>query len=151
RSVEMRVWGSFCLALAGTGLFLFGVGAFPGCGGSSNTGLEEPPDGSMVSTAGGNGAAGSSATNPGATPGRSDKDCRNQAGLCDTMQGICVECLADSDCGANEQCAANVCRQKCMSDKDCTAAGLLCDARAGHCVECLAASDCSRGQSCVNQ
>ncbi len=37
----------------------------------------------------------------------------NNNGVCDTSTGNCVECLQDSDCGTDQECFNNTCRDLC--------------------------------------
>jgi hypothetical protein len=72
-----------------------------------------------------------------------DPECTSNAqcdsGLCDAEQGICVECLADSDCGTDSTCgvafcAAGSCKQKAIND------GFDCDD----------GDECTAGEACLS-
>jgi len=87
----------------------------------------------------------------GPLPCDSSKDCPD--GVCDKVQGFCVDCLEDADCDEGWVCNdANVCEYlvPCVSDKECKELGKVCDKDAGHCVECVADEDCADDHFCIN-
>lgn len=72
-------------------------------------------------------------------------------GVCDSTTGLCVDCLASTDCPDGFVCNdfTNRCvlpLSGCTTDDEC--GGLRCDAGKGACVECLADPDCGPGLVC---
>jgi hypothetical protein len=71
------------------------------------------------------------------------QDCTNQAPICDTISGACVQCAANKDCPSQrplcntqtQQCVA------CITNQDCGASSPKCTAR-GQCVQCTSNLDC---------
>ncbi len=83
----------------------------------------------------------------------SSKDCPGDL-ICFKSEGVCVECVADADCGENQKCQADhTCIDvvPCESDKDCKLQDMVCDKEAGICVECLLPADCPEGWLCLQQ
>jgi MYXO-CTERM domain-containing protein len=74
-----------------------------------------------------------------------DADCGGMTPLCDTMSNTCVACLAEGDCGDENDCTGDVCTDGACSNPSLDAgtmcAGGVCDGMA-MCVECLADADC---------
>jgi hypothetical protein len=68
---------------------------------------------------------------------------------CDLIAGICVECTADADCGANAECVNQACEFACTSDAAC-GAGEFCNLATGGCQprECTSDVDCRGGFRC---
>jgi hypothetical protein len=69
---------------------------------------------------------------------------------CDAT-GICVECLAASDCGAElPACdlSGNRCAECVVGGDTCPAARSVCDPAVLRCVECNADADCATGLVC---
>lgn len=66
---------------------------------------------------------------------------------CDPRIGLCVECVADEDCGG----ASAVCETtsgtcvECNADLDCAASGGLCLREEHRCVQCRVDADCLVG------
>jgi Cys-rich repeat protein len=75
--------------------------------------------------------------------------CGGPTPVCDTTanggEGVCVGCLIDGDCGADEVCdtATDTC-VGCVDDGDCDA-GEVCDAATDTCVGCVDDGDCDGG------
>jgi len=69
--------------------------------------------------------------------------------LCETVSGLCVECLNGTDCLAGYDCTANVCVAglECESSKDCEL-GDVCNKELGVCVECVEDIDCGENGLC---
>jgi hypothetical protein len=81
----------------------------------------------------------------------SDKQCSDLGYVCDQQAGICVLCLADTDCTGEQKCLAQTCVDPpgtCGTSKDCPT-GQLCDKTQSVCVGCLADNDCSPLQYCL--
>ncbi len=111
-----------------------------GCGGSCGDCLDgwECQDGKCIELA---------------TPCNSSKDCDLDE-VCDKEKGICVECIVDDDCGADQMCTALgecVPAIPCESDKTCKDLGLVCNKEKGVCVECLTDPDCPDEKFCLEQ
>ena len=74
------------------------------------------------------------------------------SGTCNTVSGLCVECLRNDDCGPDRVCntftglcgAASV---GCVDDVDCDV-GSHCDTLKGACVGCLSDEHCGFGATC---
>lgn len=66
------------------------------------------------------------------------------------VQGVCVQCRGDGDCGAGQECRNGQCYAKpeCRSNAECPA-GMLC--KGEKCVpECMSEADCPPGLACQN-
>jgi hypothetical protein len=112
-------------------------------------------------TAGGTTAGGATAGGTTGNPGTGCNLSNDCAGglVCDHSLGVCVECRASSDCGANQVCQNHQCQTAttCQSDLQCRGLSMVCDAKAGRCVECNSAADCPlntmtttmSGQACL--
>ncbi|HEU5074034.1 MAG TPA: hypothetical protein VFU02_07670 [Polyangiaceae bacterium] len=125
-----------------------------GTGGSdtSSGGNSTTASGGSSSTSGGNAGEGGS----GGTPEiecTEDADCENADMVCDPLTEVCVGCLFDSDCGADERCERTTCVESvaCTSSTDCegVAGAEACDTIAGHCVECVSSGDCPSTADCI--
>ena len=84
-------------------------------------------------------------------PCDSDKDCVDSDGVCDKAASVCVDCLTNADCAADQTCKAHKCKGpalKCASSKTCAPLGQLCDKTAGLCVDCVGPEDCDTGKVC---
>ena len=82
-------------------------------------------------------------------PCESSRECTAGGLVCDTVAGVCVECLAEVDClGENEVCIARTCRPavECDSSRQCP--GQVCDTARRLCVDCVTAVDCSETERC---
>lgn len=66
--------------------------------------------------------------------------------ICNTASGLCVACLANTDCSSGKKCNASHTCVSCLANTDC-ASGEKCNS-AGACVVCTADSDCATGQTC---
>ena len=107
----------------------------------------------------------------------SDAQCPESLPRCDTTKGLCVECLAatdcgtscldvcldgkcsqvnacvtDSDCPQQHECLQGCCVPKtgCQSNDDCAAPTPVCDPASHSCVPCLVDGDCPAGR-CVDK
>lgn len=105
-------------------------------------GVTEPPaDGGGFSADAGDSPAdaGGSPTDAGSCP-----VCTGDTPLCDTTSGACVECLADTDCGAGLLCepSAQVCVE-CVGALQCASADAP-SCRLGSCGGCTEDADCAR-------
>ncbi len=84
----------------------------------------------------------------------SDKDCAEAGMLCDPLSGLCVECLYESDCGANQHCVEHVCLDyvPCKNSLDCvdTPDTPICDPESGECVQCAGTEDCPLNADCTD-
>ena len=81
----------------------------------------------------------------------SDRECSASNRVCDRAQGVCVDCVATTDClNASEVCIGN----RCVSVTPCTSSrmcpGQVCNTTLGYCVDCVADVDCTNGQVCRN-
>lgn len=74
---------------------------------------------------------------------------QGQANLCDTANGVCVECLTPADCANAPLCntALGICAN-CITDGDCGVAAPVCNVPQGQCVQCLVTPDCNAGFTC---
>jgi hypothetical protein len=71
-------------------------------------------------------------------------------GACDTANGVCLDCLDDSNCDSGDQhCVRNVCRTTCTSNAGCAAMGMVCDISNSACVQCLTSTDCPASWYCL--
>jgi Cys-rich repeat protein len=80
----------------------------------------------------------------------SNIDCPREAATCDAARppaGACVECVAMSDCKADERCVADRCVEDCRTDADCSVG--VCDTEDRLCVECRDDSNCALGNLCL--
>jgi hypothetical protein len=73
-------------------------------------------------------------------------------GPCNTVSGVCVECLRNDDCGPDRVCNSftGLCGAVavgCVDDVDCDS-GSHCDASKGACVGCLSDDHCGFGATC---
>ena len=87
-----------------------------------------------------------------ATSCNSDKVCGSKSQLCDKAQGVCVDCLSDSDCVSPAQCKAHQCAapgKACASSKDCGSAA-VCASGSKQCVLCETTADCTSGGVCID-
>ncbi|MEE9296762.1 MAG: hypothetical protein V3W34_17600 [Phycisphaerae bacterium] len=85
-----------------------------------------------------------------------DADCTEDGlGMClvdAEGDGICVECLASSDCSDGDTCTTDT----CGDDNACSSAAVecaddeLCDPSDGSCVDCLTDDDCDDGDVCTD-
>jgi hypothetical protein len=64
--------------------------------------------------------------------------------VCLEEEGVCVECIEDSDCAVGE-CIENECLLPCGAG---CPDGLVCDELSGYCVECLSDGDCLLEEWC---
>lgn len=81
----------------------------------------------------------------------SNSGCSGLASVCNTVTGICVECLTSTDCANGETCTVgNSCSTtKCTADRNCSASAPKCNTGNGQCVQCLVKTDCPiMGSSC---
>ncbi|MFE8603109.1 hypothetical protein [Archangium violaceum] len=71
---------------------------------------------------------------------------------CEDSSRKCVECLEDTDCGADETCLYNICNltegTQCVRPSDCLGYD-RCDEASGRCVGCDSNSDCTDGARCI--
>ncbi|WNG61699.1 S1 family peptidase [Archangium gephyra] len=71
---------------------------------------------------------------------------------CEDSSRKCVECLEDTDCGADETCSYNICNltegTQCVRPSDCLGYD-RCDEASGRCVGCDSNSDCTDGARCI--
>jgi hypothetical protein len=81
----------------------------------------------------------------------SDKDCAASKQLCDMKRSVCVDCIDNSSCSAQQTCEKSKCVgfTPCKNSLDCME-GTVCDASKMRCVECLMAGDCKTGQTCAD-
>lgn len=69
--------------------------------------------------------------------------------VCNTANGVCVQCMTNSNCtGTNGLCQNNVCVAGCVSDANCTGTTPKCETSSSTCVGCLANADCASGTVC---
>lgn len=73
---------------------------------------------------------------------------------CPCAQGVCKDCIADTDCEAGKFCYDFACRP-CQADiacgdscTDCTTSGDVCNASSGTCAECVSDGHCAAGSQC---
>jgi Cys-rich repeat protein len=81
----------------------------------------------------------------------SNAGCSGLAAVCNTVTGICVECLTNTDCPSGQECiTGNSCSAiTCTSDSNCSASAPKCNTGNGVCVECLVPADCPiMGSNC---
>jgi hypothetical protein len=87
----------------------------------------------------------------------SNADCVGAAAgeICDTVSGLCVECLVDENCETGEVCnmTTYTCELEqtgCTSNADCVGdpAGAICNTTSGDCVECMIDDNCGTGEVC---
>lgn len=142
---EIRWVGVLCAALSvaacgggdGSGLGTGGTGGTAGVGGAGASGGN-----------GGNGGNGGSVGGP----CESSDDCAS--GVCDEIAGECVECLFQTDCGADQRCTDKHCvaDTQCVNSLDCVDAptGPICDPATSTCEECVEPSDCDGTADCVD-
>jgi len=81
----------------------------------------------------------------------SNSGCSGLAAVCNTVTGICVECLTNTDCPSGQECiTGNSCSAiTCTSDSNCSASAPKCNTGNGVCVECLVPADCPiMGSNC---
>jgi hypothetical protein len=104
----------------------------------------------MTGGSGGINAGGGAAGTGGPTACASDKVCTPLGQLCDTARSVCVDCLADTDCGTDAVCTAGSCQAvvRCTDSRDCPA-DQVCDGAAGRCVQCMGDNDCAVGSRCI--
>lgn len=78
-----------------------------------------------------------------------DDECRGMRALCDTMQGICVECFSEVECFGTGPglCIFGVCAE-CLNQGDCAAPKPICQPGTFRCVECTSSEHCSRDEYC---
>jgi hypothetical protein len=84
-----------------------------------------------------------------AAPGRAEcggKACEPSKPYCDTLQGVCVECLEGGEgCTKRDRLVCDVsvgtCVE-CLVDGDCSPTRPHCQTATQECVECLAKADC---------
>ena len=72
-------------------------------------------------------------------------------GVCDTAAGVCVRCLADSDCDLGNICEMSDCVEGCRENRDCPE-GQICGADNTCVTGCTAAptDSCPLGTHCVS-
>jgi Cys-rich repeat protein len=75
-------------------------------------------------------------------------DCNNQ--VCDVASHTCVDCLANKDCPtATPSCSSgHTCGDMCTKSADCPNALPVCEVATHACVECLVDADCGAGGVC---
>ena len=78
-----------------------------------------------------------------------DADCEEHGLACHPGTGVCVECLAQTQCGPDSRCKEGTCQKvvECASTLDCPGE-LVCSDGSGHCVACSGDEDCPEGQLC---
>ncbi len=90
---------------------------------------------------------------PGATACTTDADCRGATPVCDQLAHQCVQCLFDTQCGADAQCNGKLCVAvtACNSSLDCVhvPAATICDPVKRTCVQCVAPTDCTGTADCI--
>ena len=87
-----------------------------------------------------------------------DTDCKSVGGVCDPLNLVCVECVVDTACPANNHCQG----YKCVPFTPCTyiseCAGVFlpagqtaawCDHFVGECAECRTSADCPASNECI--
>ncbi len=88
---------------------------------------------------------------------QSDKDCSGAGQVCDPLKKVCVACLTDLNCAANQHCVAYICESAtaCVNSLSCVgvmnadgSAQPICDQTAGTCTACLASDDCPANSDC---
>jgi hypothetical protein len=81
----------------------------------------------------------------------SDKDCTASKQLCDKARSICVDCLDNSTCQAQQTCEKSKCVSftPCNNSLDCMT-GAVCDKDKMRCVECIMTGDCKTGETCAD-
>ena len=109
------------------------------CGGGDHDDLSNPSGGGT-----GGGTGGPCATNA---------ECAGSTPVCDELEGACVQCLFDTQCGNGKTCDDKTCvaSSTCSSSLDCVGSGALtiCDPASSKCVECTAPADCDGTADCV--
>ena len=94
----------------------------------------------------------------GATGCKSDKDCAASGKVCDPLNKVCVGCLTDVNCAANQHCIAYTCESPttCINSLSCvgvkSADGStqpICDPSVGTCAACLTTADCPVNSDCA--
>lgn len=72
---------------------------------------------------------------------QSETDCGEHEATphCLASYGLCVECLSDAHCGAQERCLESRCAARCSSSASCEGELVCLD---GLCRECRADADC---------
>src|SRR5580693_777642 len=100
------------------------------------------------STANSDGAGGGSGSGGSGAACTSDTMCAEPTPYCDTQIDQCVECLSDTNCGANRTCntTTHACVQ-CGSDSQCGGQTPYCSP-AGECVQCTADGNCGSDDVC---
>jgi len=77
-----------------------------------------------------------------------DSDCAPQH--CDVIQHVCVDCLLNSDCsGATPSCSTgHTCGAACNNSGTCPTDTPVCETSSHTCVECLVNADCDPNGFC---
>ncbi len=135
---------------AATDSGLAGSSANGGSGGSSASG----GSGGALGGSGGSSASGGSSGNAGAAGSggcSSNAECAAPTPVCDTAQGVCVECTpSDDPCPTGQYCdTTNQCASGCNDGSDCSAPTPHCAPQTHQCVQCLGDTDCPSGEICV--
>lgn len=86
----------------------------------------------------------------------SDRECEGRIGIprCHPLYGLCVACVADSDCGESGDFACEDSRcvlapGTCTRAEDCTSEeAAVCDGKQGRCVQCVADGHCAADERC---
>ncbi len=119
-------------------------------GGGSDSGSDSSSSGDSTGDTG-SGDATADTTSRGPTPCQSDKQCIAEDQVCNTTAGLCVDCLADTDCPAPNACKGFTCAppaSPCQSSKECSPEQ-VCHKGVGLCVECESDDDCLGGKACL--
>jgi hypothetical protein len=94
------------------------------------------------------GAAGNAASGSGGAAGStcaSDGECAPPNPYCAPGVGVCVQCLADTNCGSRFCDPATHACVDCFGDQHCGSPTPYCFVASGQCVECLADGNCQGG------
>lgn len=119
-------------------------------GGGSDSGSDSSSSSDSAGDSGSSDATTDAATT-GPTPCQSDKQCIAEDQVCNTTAGLCVDCLADTDCPAPNACKGFSCAppaSPCQSSKECSPEQ-VCHKGVGLCVECESDDDCLGGKACL--
>jgi Cys-rich repeat protein len=102
--------------------------------------LPNPAVGQVNRDAGGDGGGGAC---------KSDRVCPPATSHCDPIGGVCVECVADSDCSTGVCDPGTHACGGCNVNSDCGPEAPTCDLDVHTCVECEASFQCPAGQVCA--
>jgi len=84
----------------------------------------------------------------------SDDDCADFEMVCEPVSELCVQCMFDIDCVADQHCVEWKCKSvvSCSDSNDCadSPGKPVCDPATAECVECAADEDCGENEECAD-